>query len=99
MKLHHIGKVVKDLEEAVEYHMDTFGLKPLGEKVFDPIQKVDVMLLETGHGDTPNIELISPVGEDSPVHKFLRKAVACTTSVLKCRTSMPPPRSCGAKAP
>jgi len=73
MKLHHIGKVVKDIEEAIKYHKETFGLEPLGEVEIDPIQKVKVVLLNTGFGEDVPIELICPVSEDSPVNKFLKK--------------------------
>lgn len=73
MRLHHIGKVVKDLEEAVKYHKEIFGLEPLGGTEIDPIQKVEVVLLNTGYGQDVPIELICPLGEDSPVHKFLKK--------------------------
>lgn len=73
MKLHHIGKVVKDLEEARKYYKETFGLDSIGETVIDPIQKVEVLLINTGYGDEVTIELICPTGEDSPIYKFLKK--------------------------
>lgn len=73
MKLHHIGKVVKDLDEAIVYHRETFGLEPLGEPVIDPHQKVKVVSLDIGFGDRASLELIAPVSEDSPINKFLKK--------------------------
>ena len=73
MKLHHIGKVVKDLKKAQEYYKETFGWEPLEEAVVDPIQKVEVLLLNTGYGEKVTLELICPVDEDSPVYKFLKK--------------------------
>jgi methylmalonyl-CoA/ethylmalonyl-CoA epimerase len=73
MKLHHIGKVVKDLEEAKTYYKEVFGLQPVGESVVDPIQKVEVLLINAGFGRELTIELICPTGEDSPVYGFLRK--------------------------
>jgi methylmalonyl-CoA/ethylmalonyl-CoA epimerase len=73
MKLHHIGKVVSDLEEAVNYHKETFGLEPIGGPVVDPAQNVEVQLLDTGYGENVTIELIKPVDETSPVYKFLKK--------------------------
>ncbi|MGD2085693.1 MAG: VOC family protein [Candidatus Aminicenantes bacterium] len=73
MKLHHIGKVVKDLDEAVKYHRETFGLEPIGERVIDPIQKVEVVTLNTGYGEDLTLELICPISDDSPVNKFLKK--------------------------
>ncbi len=48
MRLHHIGKVVKDLAEAQKYYEETFGLKALGPPVIDPIQAVEVVFIETG---------------------------------------------------
>ena len=73
MKLHHIGKVVKDLGEAVDYYKNTFGLMPTGKPVEDPIQKVEVIFIETGFGNDLTIELIKPINENSPVMKFLEK--------------------------
>ena len=73
MKLHHIGKVVKDLEEAKRYHKETFGLDSIGVMVIDPIQKVEVLLIDAGHGEELTIELICPTGEDSPIYRFLKK--------------------------
>ncbi len=73
MKLHHIGKVVKDLEAEQKYYKETFGIEAIGEPVIDPIQKVKVIILDTGFGDEATIELIQPVSDDSPVKKFLDK--------------------------
>ena len=73
MKLHHIGKVVRNLEEAKIYYKEVFGLEPVGGPVVDPIQKVEVLLISTGFGGELTIELICPTGEDSPVYKFLKK--------------------------
>lgn len=73
MKLHHIGKVVKNLEEAKVYYKEVFGLEAVGGVVVDPIQKVEVLLISTGFGEELTIELICPTGEDSPVYKFLKK--------------------------
>ncbi len=73
MKLHHIGKVVKDLDEAIKYHHETFGMVPIGERVIDPIQKVEVATLNTGYGEDLTLELICPISDDSPVNKFLKK--------------------------
>lgn len=73
MRLHHIGKVVKDIGIAVDYYKDTFGLRSLCAPVIDPIQKVEVVFLETGLKDDFTIELIRPVSKDSPVSKFLEQ--------------------------
>jgi|SRR5271157_1104021 len=69
--LHHIGFVV----EAIALTMEGF-LRSLNaswdQRVFeDPLQKVKVAFLTTRPGE-PQIELVEPVGDDSPVRKFLR---------------------------
>lgn len=73
MKLYHIGKVVKDLEEAKRYYKDTFGFESIGEPVEDNIQKVWVLKMDTGHGEAVTLELLQPMNEQSPVYKFLQK--------------------------
>lgn len=71
MKLHHIGKVVKDIALARSEYEDLFDFKAQGDPVLDPIQKVHVLLLASGDGSGPSLELVSPVGPESPVYKFL----------------------------
>lgn len=73
MKLHHIGRVVGDLKEAIGYYKDNFGLDSVSEQIVDPIQKVEVVFIDLGFGRDLTLELIKPVGEDSPVFKFLEK--------------------------
>ncbi|MDQ1355361.1 MAG: methylmalonyl-CoA/ethylmalonyl-CoA epimerase [Acidobacteriota bacterium] len=73
MKLYHIGKVVKDLEEAKKYYKETFGFEPIGEMVEDNIQKVWVLKMGVGRGEDVTLELLQPMGEHSPVYKFLQK--------------------------
>ncbi|MCP5048627.1 MAG: methylmalonyl-CoA epimerase [bacterium] len=73
MKLHHIGKVVGDIAEARTYYKETFGFEALGEPVIDPIQKVEVLLINSGFGPEVTIELVRPISEDSPVYRFLKK--------------------------
>ena len=73
MKLHHIGKVVENINKAQKYYELTLGLKARSKPVIDPIQRVEVVFIETGHGQDLTIELIRPLDETSPVHKFLEK--------------------------
>lgn len=73
MRLHHIGKVVKDINESVGYYKNTFGLMSMGDTVVDPVQKVEVVFIEVGFGNDITIELIRPVSKDSPVAGFLKQ--------------------------
>lgn len=44
------------------------------EKVFfDPLQKVNVTFMDSAEPCQPQIELVAPVGEDSPVRSFLAR--------------------------
>lgn len=68
--LHHVGFVVAAIAPAMEGFLRSLNAK-WDERVFeDPLQKVRVAFLSTAPGE-PQIELVEPAGESSPVHKFL----------------------------
>jgi methylmalonyl-CoA/ethylmalonyl-CoA epimerase len=69
MEFHHIGIATKDIEKS-SYIYSLFGYKA-GNKIFDPIQKVELCFLEKV--GFPIIELVSPVEESSPVNNILNK--------------------------
>ncbi len=73
MKLSHIGIIVKDIEEGIRNHQALFGYRQLGPIVDDNAQKVRVVLMGASENDPVKIELISPLGEDSPVSDLLTK--------------------------
>jgi methylmalonyl-CoA/ethylmalonyl-CoA epimerase len=73
MKLSHIGIIVKDMEQGIRNHEKLFGYKQRGPVVEDTIQRVRVVLMGTSEDDPVKIELISPLGEDSPVADLLKK--------------------------
>lgn len=64
----HVGVAVKNLDEAISVYRDILGFKLLGVHVLTE-RKVKVAFLSTG-GET-QIELLEPLGSDSPVAKFL----------------------------
>ncbi len=64
----HVGVAVKNLEEAINVYRDVLGFKLLGVHVLED-RKVRIAFLSTG-GET-QIELLEPLGGDSPVAKFL----------------------------
>jgi methylmalonyl-CoA/ethylmalonyl-CoA epimerase len=71
MKLHHIGIVVKDCEVYGEAYARLLGLVAESELFYDPIQKVRVQFWRDREGSF--IELIEPVGNDSPVWREAQK--------------------------
>ena len=72
MKLHHVGVVVSSVEESGKLYAEQLGMRALGPAVHDPLQRVIVQFWAR-EGDGISIELIEPVGDDSPVAGFLCK--------------------------
>jgi len=64
----HIGVAVKNLDEAIRVYSDVLGFRLEGVHVLTE-RKVKVAFFSTG-GET-RIELLEPLGSDSPVAKFL----------------------------
>ena len=65
----HIGIAVADLDEAIAVHRDTYGM-PLVHRETIAEQGVEAALLEAGDS---HVELLAPLGDDSPVGRFLAK--------------------------
>ena len=68
--LNHVGIATPSIERAVAMYRDLLGATVVREAFDLPAQKVRVCFI-----DTPNsqIELLEPLGEDSPIAKFLAK--------------------------
>ena len=69
-RLNHVGVATPSIETSLEMYRTLFGAEPHGEPFDLPAQGVRVCFV-----DTPNsqIELIEPLGADSPIVKFLEK--------------------------
>ncbi|MGB9329451.1 MAG: VOC family protein [Steroidobacteraceae bacterium] len=69
-RLHHVGFVVVDLEASAP-GMARALLTEWSREIFtDPLQRVKVTFLRGGH-QSPLLELVEPLGDDSPVRRFL----------------------------
>jgi methylmalonyl-CoA epimerase len=66
----HVGVAVKNLDEAIALYRDVLGFRLEAVHILTE-RKVRVAFLSTG-GET-NIELLEPLGGDSPVAKFLER--------------------------
>jgi methylmalonyl-CoA/ethylmalonyl-CoA epimerase len=73
VKLHHIGFVLDSIQESAESFARSLGATWDGNIIFDPLQKVRVTFLQGAHSSDAQIELVEPVGPDSPVLSFLEK--------------------------
>lgn len=68
-KIHHVGIVVRSLDEAYRFYRDTLGLKVHKEATVED-QGVKAALLTIGNSE---IELLEPINEHGGVAKFLEK--------------------------
>jgi methylmalonyl-CoA/ethylmalonyl-CoA epimerase len=69
-RLNHIGVATPSIEASITHWRDVMGATTIHEPFDLPAQGVRVCFV-----DTPNtqIELIEPLGADSPIHGFLAK--------------------------
>ena len=69
-RLNHVGIATPSIEESVKLYRDLLGATKIHDAFDLPAQGVRVCFV-----DTPNsqIELIEPLGESSPILKFLEK--------------------------
>ena len=70
-RLDHVGIAVPDLDEAIAFYRDTFGLRVVSEEV-NAEQGVREAMLEVGDGET-QIQLLAPLSADSTIATFLER--------------------------
>jgi methylmalonyl-CoA/ethylmalonyl-CoA epimerase len=68
-QIDHVGVAVEDLDAAIALYQDSFGM-PLAHRETVEEQGVEAALLDVGEG---HIELLRPLGDDTPVGKFIAK--------------------------
>ena len=69
-RLNHVGVATPSIEQSLAMYRELFGAEPHGPAFDLPAQGVRVCFV-----DAPNsqVELIEPLGPDSPIVKFLEK--------------------------
>lgn len=68
-KIHHVGIVVRSLEEAYRFYRDTLGLPVHREQTVEE-QHVRAALLTLGDSE---VELLEPIDADSGIGRFLER--------------------------
>jgi methylmalonyl-CoA epimerase len=68
-RIDHIGVAVEQLDDALELYRDRFELELAHREVVEE-QGVEAVLLDVGEN---HVELLAPLGPDTPVGKFLAK--------------------------
>jgi methylmalonyl-CoA epimerase len=68
-RIDHVGVAVEDLDAAIALHQESFGMPLVHRQVVEE-QGVEAVLLDVGES---HVELLAPLGPDTPVGKFLSK--------------------------
>ena len=68
-KIDHVGIAVPDLDAAIAFYADTFGIVSVHEEV-NAEQGVREAMLAVGDGNT-RIQLLAPLNEESTIAKFI----------------------------
>ena len=68
-RIDHVGVATEDLDGAIAIYEGTFGM-PVAHRETVESQGVEAVLLDVGEG---HVELLRPLGPDTPVGKYLEK--------------------------
>jgi methylmalonyl-CoA/ethylmalonyl-CoA epimerase len=68
-RIDHIGIAVNDIEASLALYRDAFAMDVAHREIVED-QGVEAALLDVGEN---HVELLAPLGEDTPVGKFLAK--------------------------
>jgi methylmalonyl-CoA/ethylmalonyl-CoA epimerase len=68
-RIDHIGVAVEDIDAAIALYGDSFEME-LSHREMVSSQGVEAVLLDVGDG---HVELLAPLGPDTPVGKFVAK--------------------------
>ena len=68
-RIDHVGIAVADLDAAIALHEQTYGMRTVHRETLAE-QGVEAVLLDVGEN---HVELLRPLGDDTPVGRFLAK--------------------------
>jgi methylmalonyl-CoA/ethylmalonyl-CoA epimerase len=71
-KIDHVGIAVPDLDEAIAFYRETFGIVSVHEETNEE-QGVREAMLAVGDGST-RIQLLAPLNENSTIAKFIGRS-------------------------
>ena len=69
-RLNHVGIATRSIDDSLDHYRRTMGAEVTMEPFDLPAQGVKVCFIDTSNSQ---IELIEPLGDNSPVMKFLEK--------------------------
>ena len=68
-RIDHVGIAVADLDAAIALHEQTYGMRAAHRETLEE-QGVEAVLFDVGEN---HVELLRPLGDDTPVGRFLAK--------------------------
>ena len=75
MRFHHLGVAVRAIDKAITVYQDVFGYHVLSGPFDDPLQRVSVCFVGCEDPDEVMLELVAPLGQDSPISNILEKGI------------------------
>jgi len=72
LRIDHVGVAVPDLDAAIEFYRQAFGMSCVHEEVNEE-QGVREAMLAVGDPAGPRIQLLAPLRPDSAIAKFLER--------------------------
>ncbi|WP_433791917.1 methylmalonyl-CoA epimerase [Actinoplanes sp. CA-252034] len=73
LRIDHVGIAVADLDEAIRFHAENFGLHCVHQETNEE-QGVREAMLAVGDGTGPRLQLLAPARPDSAIAKFLDRS-------------------------
>lgn len=67
----HVGLAVRDLDQAIAFYQDAFGMELVHEEVNEEQGVREAMMAVGDSGSC--VQLLAPLSEDSPIGKFLAR--------------------------
>ncbi len=68
----HVGLAVRDLDQAIAFYQDAFGMELVHEEVNEEQGVREAMMAVGDSGSC--IQLLAPLSDDSPIGKFLARS-------------------------
>jgi methylmalonyl-CoA/ethylmalonyl-CoA epimerase len=73
LRIDHVGVAVPDLDEALTFYADNFGLRCVHQETNEE-QGVREAMLAVGDGTGPRLQLLAPARPDSTIAKFIGRS-------------------------
>jgi methylmalonyl-CoA/ethylmalonyl-CoA epimerase len=73
LRIDHVGVAVPDLDVALKFYAETFGMQCVHEETNEE-QGVREAMLAVGDGAGPRLQLLAPARPDSAIAKFLDRS-------------------------